>query len=114
MEKSLDRFLIAQQNFYHDAYTELKSGKKRSHWMPFAFLAAFMACPKALKSYFSTSLPIVNSPYYILQFTFLSEMPHFFAASGAEIYSSIGFLLYQKLYQNRLYTVKRINTIDRP
>lgn len=31
MEKSLDRFLIAQQNFYHDAYTELKSGKKRSH-----------------------------------------------------------------------------------
>ena len=73
MEKSLDRFLIAQQNFYHDAYTELKSGKNRSHWMPFAFLAAFMACPKALKSYFSTSLPIVNSPYYILQFTFLSE-----------------------------------------
>ncbi len=37
MEKSLDRFLIAQQNFYHDAYTELKSGKKRSHWMWFIF-----------------------------------------------------------------------------
>ena len=74
MEKSLDRFLIAQQNFYHDAYTELKSGKKRSHWMPFAFLAAFMACPKALKSYFSTSLPIVNSPYYILLFTSFSRI----------------------------------------
>ena len=37
MEKSLDRFLIAQQNFYHDAYMELKSGKKRSHWMWFIF-----------------------------------------------------------------------------
>lgn len=37
MEKSLDRFLIAQQNYYHDAYTELKAGKKRSHWMWFIF-----------------------------------------------------------------------------
>lgn len=37
MEKSLDRFLIAQQNYYHDAYAELKSGKKRSHWMWFIF-----------------------------------------------------------------------------
>lgn len=85
MEKSLDRFLIAQQNFYHDAYTELKSGKKRSHWMPFAFLAAFMACPKALKSYFSTSLPIVNSPYYILQFTFFRNMiAHLIALIGIQ------------------------------
>lgn len=24
MKKSLDRFLIAQQNYYHDAYEELK------------------------------------------------------------------------------------------
>lgn len=37
MEKSLDRFLIAQQNYYYDAYTELKAGKKRSHWMCFIF-----------------------------------------------------------------------------
>ena len=37
MEKSLDRFLIAQQNYYHDAYAELKAGKKRSHWMWFIF-----------------------------------------------------------------------------
>ena len=37
MEKSLARFLIAQQNYYHDAYTELKAGKKRSHWMWFIF-----------------------------------------------------------------------------
>ncbi len=37
MEKSLDRFLIAQQNYYHDAYEELKAGKKRSHWMWFIF-----------------------------------------------------------------------------
>ena len=29
MKKSLDRFLIAQQNYYHDAYEELKVGKKR-------------------------------------------------------------------------------------
>ena len=71
MEKSLDRFLIAQQNFYHDAYTELKSGKKRSHWMPFAFLAALMACPKALKSNFSLLCFIIISPSYILPFTFL-------------------------------------------
>lgn len=37
MKKSLDRFLIAQQNYYYDAYTELKAGKKRSHWMCFIF-----------------------------------------------------------------------------
>ena len=37
MKKSLDRFLIAQQNYYHDAYEELKVGKKRSHWMWFIF-----------------------------------------------------------------------------
>ena len=37
MKKSLDRFLIAQQNYYYDAYTELKAGKKRSHWMWFIF-----------------------------------------------------------------------------
>lgn len=37
MEKSLDRFPIAQQNYYYDAYTELKAGKKRSHWMWFIF-----------------------------------------------------------------------------
>ena len=37
MKKSLDRFLIAQQNYYYNAYTELKAGKKRSHWMCFIF-----------------------------------------------------------------------------
>ena len=37
MKKSLDRFLIAQQNYYYDAYTELKAGKKRSHWMCLIF-----------------------------------------------------------------------------
>ncbi len=52
MEKSLDRFLIAQQNFYHDAYTELKSGKKRSHWMPFAFSCCFYGLSKSLKIVF--------------------------------------------------------------
>lgn len=30
MKKSLDRFLIAQQNYYYDAYTELKAGKREA------------------------------------------------------------------------------------
>lgn len=30
MKKSLDRFLIAQQNYYHDAYEELKVGKREA------------------------------------------------------------------------------------
>lgn len=37
MEKTLDRFLIAQQNYYQTAYHEVKSGKKKSHWMWFIF-----------------------------------------------------------------------------
>ncbi len=38
--------------------------------IPFAFLAALMACPKALKSNFSLFCFIVISPSYILLFLF--------------------------------------------
>ena len=40
---------------------------------PFAFLAALMACPKALKSNFSLFYFIVISPNYILLSIFLSR-----------------------------------------
>lgn len=41
--------------------------------IPFAFLAALMACPKALKSNFSLFCFIVISPNYIVYFIFLSR-----------------------------------------
>lgn len=34
---SLNRFLEAQENIYHQALQELRSGKKVSHWMWFIF-----------------------------------------------------------------------------
>jgi uncharacterized protein (DUF1810 family) len=34
---SLDRFVQAQQDVYADALTELKAGRKRTHWMWFIF-----------------------------------------------------------------------------
>ncbi len=36
-ENSLDRFIKAQQNDYATALSEIKSGKKRSHWMWYIF-----------------------------------------------------------------------------
>lgn len=38
MEKSLDRFLIAQQNFYHDAYTERNPARNGAIGCPLLFL----------------------------------------------------------------------------
>ncbi len=37
MEKDLNRFLIAQENSYEIALSEIKLGKKRSHWMWYIF-----------------------------------------------------------------------------
>lgn len=36
-EKGLDRFLIAQEKDFEKALSEIKSGKKRSHWMWYIF-----------------------------------------------------------------------------
>lgn len=37
MDKGLERFLTAQQNYYQTALQEIKSGQKRSCWMWFIF-----------------------------------------------------------------------------
>lgn len=37
MDKDLGRFLSAQKNYYQTALREIKSGRKRSHWMWFIF-----------------------------------------------------------------------------
>ena len=37
MHDDLERFLIAQQTYYRTALQEIKSGKKRNHWMWFIF-----------------------------------------------------------------------------
>lgn len=37
MNNDLERFLIAQQTYYRIALQEIKSGRKRSHWMWFIF-----------------------------------------------------------------------------
>lgn len=37
MDNDLERFLIAQQTYYQTALQEIKSGKKRGHWMWFIF-----------------------------------------------------------------------------
>ena len=37
MEQLLNRFLIAQENSFEDALSEIKSGRKRSHWMWYIF-----------------------------------------------------------------------------
>ena len=37
LEKSLDRFINAQETEYQVALSEVKSGKKRSHWMWYVF-----------------------------------------------------------------------------
>ena len=34
---SLDRFLIAQQNYYRTVLQEIKSGRKQSHWIWYIF-----------------------------------------------------------------------------
>lgn len=36
-EKKLERFVQAQEKSYQDALAELKSGRKRSHWMWYVF-----------------------------------------------------------------------------
>jgi uncharacterized protein (DUF1810 family) len=37
MEKRLERFVTAQQNYYVTALREIQNGQKRSHWMWFIF-----------------------------------------------------------------------------
>tara|TARA_R110000823_G_scaffold88192_1_gene196388 strand:+ start:190 stop:414 length:225 start_codon:yes stop_codon:yes gene_type:complete len=37
MGNNLNRFLEAQQNDYNQALSEIKSGRKRSHWMWYIF-----------------------------------------------------------------------------
>ncbi len=37
MNNDLERFLIAQQTYYRIVLQEIKSGRKRSHWMWFIF-----------------------------------------------------------------------------
>lgn len=37
MENRLDRFLTAQERSYDTALSEIKSGRKRSHWMWYIF-----------------------------------------------------------------------------
>ena len=37
MEQLLNRFLVAQENSFEDALSEIKSGRKRSHWMWYIF-----------------------------------------------------------------------------
>lgn len=37
MQKTLDRFLLAQENDFQTALFEIRSGKKRSHWMWYIF-----------------------------------------------------------------------------
>ena len=37
MQKTLDRFLLAQENDFQTALSEIRSGKKRSHWMWYIF-----------------------------------------------------------------------------
>lgn len=37
MNNDLERFLIAQQTYYRIALQEIKSGRRRSHWMWFIF-----------------------------------------------------------------------------
>lgn len=36
-QMNLDRFISAQENTYHNAFQELQSGKKITHWMWFMF-----------------------------------------------------------------------------
>ena len=35
--ENLDRFIKAQENHYHKALSEIRQGKKRSHWMWFVY-----------------------------------------------------------------------------
>lgn len=37
MNKSLDRFLIAQQQYFRTALEEIRQGRKQSHWMWYIF-----------------------------------------------------------------------------
>jgi len=49
-EFDLDRFVAAQDGIYAQAFTELKSGRKQSHWMWFVFpqLAGLGRSPTAI------------------------------------------------------------------
>ena len=37
MEQDLNRFIKAQENSYEEALSEIRSGRKRSHWMWYIF-----------------------------------------------------------------------------
>lgn len=37
MEQDLNRFIKTQENSYEEALSEIKSGRKRSHWMWYIF-----------------------------------------------------------------------------
>lgn len=37
MEQDLNRYIKAQENSYEEALSEIKSGRKRSHWMWYIF-----------------------------------------------------------------------------
>jgi uncharacterized protein (DUF1810 family) len=37
LEDGIKRYVLAQENVFHDALNEIKSGKKQSHWMWFVF-----------------------------------------------------------------------------
>lgn len=63
-----------------------------STFIPFAFLAAFMAWPKALKSYLSISRFIIISPYYILLFIF--SLRYDYTYHGVNINNSIYCVLF--------------------
>ena len=36
-ENSLERFVLAQEESYEDVLSELREGRKRTHWMWFVF-----------------------------------------------------------------------------
>jgi len=37
LDDGIERYILAQENIYHQALNEIKSGKKQSHWMWFVF-----------------------------------------------------------------------------
>lgn len=63
--------LTKSKQYFYDAAAIAEPIAPTLRLSPRSFLAFFMACPKALKSYFSTGLFIICSPCYILQFPFL-------------------------------------------
>ena len=63
--------LFSMDAIYRGAIFNLSANWLRE--MPFAFLAALIACPKALKSNFSLFCFIIISPNYIVYFISLSR-----------------------------------------